>query len=134
MLDLNSVFLTPGYHVQQDGFCLLEAAAAYSGLEWTDEPETVNADIARLLRAVNDWTAIDTDRQELKQLIPLITQTGSFSQHVHEIVDRYFHFNEEQDAFDFQMPTDPIALVNELVDWVTFEQDMVETPELTFSR
>lgn len=125
MIDLNEVFLTPGYHENHDGYCVMEAAAAYSNLSWTDEPETVNRDIARLCRALNDWISSDQERQELKQLIPrLILTSGSYSQFVHKQIDELFTFDATSEQYAFTVPENPIDFLEALLDQLLFEVDM----------
>ncbi len=126
-MDLNSVELTPGFHEFREGYCMMEAAAIYSGLEWTDGPETVNPDIARLCRAMNDWIPSEAERQKLKNLIPLVTLTGgTYSKYVKDQVAQCFELVPEYDDFKFILPGDPISFLEGLVDRLTFEADMLE--------
>lgn len=127
-LDLDKIWLVPGFHTPNNtNMCVMEAVALHSGLEWTDDPETVNKDVARLARAINDWLLNDKDRQNLKQLIPRLALTGSVhSTEVMAKVDTYFHWDAEQEAFAFRIPEDPITVLDNLIDQLTFQRDMQE--------
>lgn len=83
-IDIDTVVLSHGAHNAPDeGMCLLECVALFSGEKFSDEPLCVDPVLAAFGRSWNDGMRSDKEREQLKQYItrlPGTQKSNSLSQ------------------------------------------------------
>jgi hypothetical protein len=77
-LDLDTLTLARGVHVDHTAMCVMEAVAFIAGEPWSDAPRCASRVLTVFLQRLNDRLS-DADRQKLKPLIPKLIGTAAAS-------------------------------------------------------